>query len=214
MSTPYDKLPGGLKQLFSPRPGLRFLPAHDVAPEDRRTARITGVAAYLPALEAKVVAAKQSEAKELEPGDEGYEPPPTESWLEKRDNAAVKNQEHRKWMLTDGVKDLYKPSEDPTITADPFRTLFIARLSFDTVKDDLIREFERFGPVDRVKIVYNKGPTESEMLAKGVDRNKIAKKKRSGASQGYGFVMFKREDDMKGKVTLPSTLFYANTLFL
>ena len=67
------------------------------------------------------------------------------------------------------------------------------------MKDDLQREFERFGPVERVKIIFNKGPTEQELRERGIDPQRISKKHKSGASQGYAFVMFRREDDMKGK---------------
>lgn len=46
-----DKLPPNLLALFAPRPPLRFLPAQDHAAKDRRTARITALSDFLPALE-------------------------------------------------------------------------------------------------------------------------------------------------------------------
>lgn len=33
---------------------------------------------------------------------------------------------------------------------DAFRTLFVARLSYDATKEDLEMEFGRFGPIERV----------------------------------------------------------------
>lgn len=33
---------------------------------------------------------------------------------------------------------------------DAFKTLFVARLSYDTTEKDLEREFGRFGPIERV----------------------------------------------------------------
>lgn len=42
------------------------------------------------------------------------------------------------------------PSEDPQIRGDPFRTLFVSRLSYDVKEADLEREFGRFGPIERV----------------------------------------------------------------
>ena len=43
-----------------------------------------------------------------------------------------------------------KPQEDPNIRGDPFRTLFVSRLSYDVEPKDLEREFGRFGPIERV----------------------------------------------------------------
>ena len=42
------------------------------------------------------------------------------------------------------------PSKDPQVRGDPYRTLFVARLSYDTKEADLEREFGRFGPIERV----------------------------------------------------------------
>ncbi len=63
-----DKLPPNLLALFAPRPPLRWVPPADHAPEQRMTATINGVAAFLPQLQ---------EYKETDK----YEP--TESWLQK-----------------------------------------------------------------------------------------------------------------------------------
>ena len=63
-----DKLPANLLALFAPRPPLRYLPHCDYAPDKRRTAPITGVAAYLEALRTP---------------DPDYVP--TESWMQRRD---------------------------------------------------------------------------------------------------------------------------------
>ena len=46
------------------------------------------------------------------------------------------------------IKD--KPGEDPQVRGDVFKTLFVARLSYDTKETDLEREFGRFGPIERV----------------------------------------------------------------
>lgn len=45
---------------------------------------------------------------------------------------------------------LAEREEDPNIRGDAFKTLFVARLSFDTTEKDLEREFGRFGPIERV----------------------------------------------------------------
>jgi U1 small nuclear ribonucleoprotein 70kDa len=46
-----DKLPPNLLALFAPRPPLRWVPPADHAPGERKTAPITGIAAFLPALQ-------------------------------------------------------------------------------------------------------------------------------------------------------------------
>lgn len=66
-----DKLPPQLLALFAARPPLRWLEAPDHAPEKRITARIDGVAAFLP------------QYRQALATDDGYVP--TESWLDMRD---------------------------------------------------------------------------------------------------------------------------------
>lgn len=43
-----------------------------------------------------------------------------------------------------------KPHEDPNIRGDAFKTLIVARLSYDATEQDLESEFGRFGPIERV----------------------------------------------------------------
>jgi U1 small nuclear ribonucleoprotein len=79
-----DKLPPNLLALFAPRPGLRFLPPSDHAPEDRKTAAISGVAAFLPQLE------------EYKKSDH-YEP--TESWLERKFRVKQEKKQRQEKLL-------------------------------------------------------------------------------------------------------------------
>jgi U1 small nuclear ribonucleoprotein 70kDa len=169
-----DKLPPNLLALFAPRPPLRWVPPPDHAPEDRKTAPITGVAAFLPQLK-----------------EEFGDYTPTESWLEAKDRKILEKQAHQKYITGDGFKSLYTPNDDAQIRGDPFKTLFVGRLSYDTEIKDLEREFGRFGPIDRVRIVTDNG--ESDQAP-----NRVNKKSRKGKSKGYAFVVFEREQDMKG----------------
>ena len=43
-----------------------------------------------------------------------------------------------------------QPTEDPNIRGDAFKTLIVARLSYDATEQDVEREFGRFGPIERV----------------------------------------------------------------
>ena len=53
--------------------------------------------------------------------------------------------------LTILIMETDKPTEDPNIRGDAFKTLIVARLSYDADERDLEREFGRFGPVERVR---------------------------------------------------------------
>jgi RNA recognition motif-containing protein len=53
-------------------------------------------------------------------------------------------------MLTCIVGCTDKPDDDSQIRGDAFKTLFVARLSYDAKEADLEREFGRFGPIERV----------------------------------------------------------------
>ena len=48
---------------------------------------------------------------------------------------------------------IVKPNEDPNIRGDAFKTLIVARLSYDADERDLEREFGRFGPIERVRVM-------------------------------------------------------------
>lgn len=41
--------------------------------------------------------------------------------------------------------------QDENIQGDPFNTLFVARLSYDLQEEDLLREFEMYGPIKHVR---------------------------------------------------------------
>lgn len=80
-----DKLPPNLLALFAPRPPLRWTAPSDHAPEDRRTATISGLASFLPALE-------EYKATDV------YEP--TESWLQKKDRLQLEKKERQAQLAT------------------------------------------------------------------------------------------------------------------
>jgi U1 small nuclear ribonucleoprotein len=86
-----------------------------------------------------------------------------------------------------------KPQEDGQAVGDPYKTLFISRLVCfsstciiaradqypqhkNATENDLRREFEMYGTIERVRIVKDK----------------------KGRSRGYAFVVYERERDMKG----------------
>lgn len=149
-----DKLPPNLLALFAPRPPLRWLAAPDHAPEERKTTKITGLADYLPHLAAYK-------------DNDGYVP--TESWLQARDRKKLEKKQQQEKLLAEGPKNCElsshqlmvqldantgpdNPAEDANVRGDPFKTLIVARLSYDANESDLEKEFGRFGPIERVRL--------------------------------------------------------------
>lgn len=146
-----DKLPPNLLALFAARPPLRFLEPPDHAPQHRTTAPITGVAQFLPELQ------KYKETDVYNP---------TESWLQARDRKKREKKEkletllreapdHRQETINSATKQMLtwltdKPNEDPNVRGDAFKTLMVARLSYDADERDLEKEFGRYGPIERV----------------------------------------------------------------
>ncbi|TGJ82846.1 hypothetical protein E0Z10_g5909 [Xylaria hypoxylon] len=163
-----DKLPPNLLALFAPRPPLRWLPAPDRAPEERKTNKINGLAAYLP----EIAAYK---------GNDGYVP--TESWLQARDRKKWEKTEQQEKLLADGPKG-YNPTDDANVRGDPFKTLIVARLSYDANESDLEKEFGRFGPIERIRIITDTHAHERP-------------NKKKKPHRGYAFVVFDREKDMR-----------------
>ena len=186
-----DKLPPNLLALFAPRPPLRYLPPSDLPQEERRTHRIEGVASYIPDLRAKEANAKASERGELTEEDENHEPTPTESRLEKNDRLKYEKADYQAYLVNSGWKELYKPHEQlpQDLKGDAYKTIFIARLSFQADEKDLQQAFGRYGRIAQVRVIREQGQAKTEKAV----RNK-------GKSRGYAFVVFEREDDMKGTV--------------
>ncbi|OEH75777.1 RNA recognition motif-containing protein [Cyclospora cayetanensis] len=69
----------------------------------------------------------------------------------------------------------YKPLDDPKIEGDPFATLFVGKLSYETTEKKLKREFEVYGPIRRVRVVRDC----------------------EGKHRGYAFIEYERDRDMK-----------------
>uniref|UniRef100_A0A0D3HAK9 RRM domain-containing protein n=1 Tax=Oryza barthii TaxID=65489 RepID=A0A0D3HAK9_9ORYZ len=112
-----------------------------------------------------------------EPGDPEYAPPVPmcETKAEKKDRI-------RKSKLDQGAAKVaeelqkYDPQSDPNATGDPYKTLFVARLNYETSEHRVKREFEAYGPIKRVRLVTDK------------ETNK---------PRGYAFIEYMHTRDMK-----------------
>lgn len=110
-----------------------------------------------------------------------------------------------------------KPNEDPNVRGDPFKTLIVARLSYEADEHDLEKEFGRFGPIERVcilahplsriwpplwnvQVLTNLAYLQIRIVTDTHAHEKGNKKKKP--HRGYAFVVFEREKDMRGNTTI------------
>lgn len=128
-----DKLPPQLLALFAPRPPLRYVLPPDTAPEKRKTATVSGIASFLP---------------QITQHDQAYTPTDTAEQAKEKRRAAKAARAQK--LLREGIEN-YNPANDQQARGDPYCTLFVSRLSYDTTEHDLEKEFGKFGPVERVR---------------------------------------------------------------
>merc|ERR1712187_1033072 len=83
---------------------------------------------------------------------------------------------YKKDTLIINNKKSFAPMYDPNIDGNPFKTLFVGRLSHNVSEWRLRREFEEFGPLSRIRIVADK---------------------LTGKKRGYAFIEFERLENMK-----------------
>ncbi|SAM85066.1 related to SNP1-U1 small nuclear ribonucleoprotein [Ustilago bromivora] len=183
-------LPPSLIRLFAPRPPLEYvapISRHDRNPaatpltkdasllssSHRRRIRtpLTGVAATVERIASDTAAAGTSTddiAVETSTSNLTHAP------VTLAEIAAEKARADKAAIKSKGL-ETYKPSENANATADPYKTLFLARLSYDTTEKDLHRQFEAYGPIQQITLIRDK----------------------EGKSRGYAFIAYERERDMK-----------------
>ncbi|KAL4400005.1 hypothetical protein ACI68E_002918 [Malassezia pachydermatis] len=169
-------LPPPLLRLFAPRPPLEYarpLPgdkdpnakprsrtAKDVA--QRKIQPLEGIAAFLER-------ARQEISQHVTDADDETDAIVTQTEI-RREQKRRERAETQKRM-----REAYHPKEDTHAAGDPFKTLFVSRLSYDTTERDLAHEFDRYGPIENISIVRDL----------------------QGKSRGYAFILFERERDMR-----------------
>merc|ERR1712039_144487 len=105
------------------------------------------------------------------------DPPPKDDWespLERKKRRHKEKAEKHKKELKKLIES-YDPHKDANAAGDPFKTLFVARVSYDTTEKKLKREFEVFGSIKKVRMVYDQ----------------------KGKPRGYAFVEYEHERDLK-----------------
>ncbi|XP_037244411.1 U1 small nuclear ribonucleoprotein 70 kDa [Falco rusticolus] len=153
-------LPPNLLALFAPRDPIPYLPPLEKLPHEKHHNQpYSGIAPYI---------------REFE--DPRDAPPPTraETREERMERKRREKIERRQQEVETELK-MWDPHNDPNAQGDAFKTLFVARVNYDTTESKLRREFEVYGPIKRIYMVYNK---------------------RSGKPRGYAFIEYEHERDM------------------
>ncbi|KAI6695394.1 hypothetical protein NL676_023104 [Syzygium grande] len=131
-------LTANLLKLFEPRPPLEYKPP----PEKRKCPPYAGIGQFV--------------SHFAEPGDPEYAPPvqKAETPVERRARIHNLRLEKGAEKAAEELKQ-YDPNNDPNISGDPYKTLFVAKLSYETSESKLKREFESYGPIKRVRLVQD-----------------------------------------------------------
>lgn len=152
-------LPPNLLALFAPREPIPYLPPLDVLPWEKKPWPYSGIAEYVKLFE-----------------DPSETPPATRA--ETREERVARKQQERKERESESLKkkiEEWDLENDPNVEGDPFKTLFVGRINFDTSESKLRREFEQHGRVKRIKTIMNK---------------------ETAKPRGYAFVEYEKERDM------------------
>lgn len=103
-------------------------------------------------------------------------PPPTraETRDERRERKRREKAEQVAYKLEQEIA-MWDPHSSGASTMDPFKTLFIARINYDTSESKLRREFEVYGVIRKIVMVHDSS---------------------TGKPRGYAFVEYEHERDM------------------
>ncbi|KAL6770713.1 SMP12 [Auxenochlorella protothecoides x Auxenochlorella symbiontica] len=168
-----------LLKLFAPRPPLESVP---VPPPKPKAVPLSGIAQYMDKFagpgdpEYHGAQEVKEETRLFRSPELQYQARIDVETLPERDiRLAAEAQAAAAAAIREGL-ETWDPTKDPNVQGDPFKTLFVGRLSYDTSERKLRRELEEFGPIRRIRIVH--------------DRN-------TGKPRGYAFVEFEHKNDMK-----------------
>ncbi|XP_015366817.1 PREDICTED: U1 small nuclear ribonucleoprotein 70 kDa [Diuraphis noxia] len=152
-------LPPNLLALFAPRDPIPYLPPVAKLPHEKKTRGYLGVGSFMDLFE--------------DPEDT---PPPTkiETREERLERRRREKAEQVAYKLEQEIA-LWEPHSVANATTDPFKTLFVARINYDTSESKLRREFELYGPIKKIVVTHNK-----------ID----------GKPRGYAFIEYEYERDM------------------
>ena len=155
---PRPELPPHLQSLFNPKPPLPFVKV----PLKPKCRSYTGLAEYVDLFDQAPPQNTEIEQQNLEAQKPKHTP------MEVEDKYARHRREIEEALKT------WNPLQYEFDT-DPFKTLFVCRLSYETNERKLRREFEIYGTIRSIKII----------------------KDSNGKSRGYAFIEYENEKDFK-----------------
>ncbi|KAF7261372.1 hypothetical protein EG68_01290 [Paragonimus skrjabini miyazakii] len=155
-------LPPNLLALFAPRDPIPFLPPIEKHAQHRKLP-YTGVAQFL---------------GEFEDPSETPAPVRIETREERKERKRREKQEQANYKLEQDLA-LWNPKKNPNATSNPYNTMFVARLNYDTSESKLRRECEMYGRINQIVMVKNQ---------------------LTGKPRGYAFVEFEHEREMHAAV--------------
>eukprot|EP00747_Dinoflagellata_sp_TGD_P155832 gnl/TRDRNA2_/TRDRNA2_177618_c0_seq2.p1 gnl/TRDRNA2_/TRDRNA2_177618_c0~~gnl/TRDRNA2_/TRDRNA2_177618_c0_seq2.p1 ORF type:complete len:287 (+),score=-18.93 gnl/TRDRNA2_/TRDRNA2_177618_c0_seq2:525-1385(+) len=164
-------LPQDILALFHPSPLLQYI---KLAPINKRKFNDLGLACYTQNFE-KLIFMQHStpNGKKFVNKEYRYQVRFKKTFLEiikrREQECSIKNKNACKMAPFD-------PMNDPNVEGDPFKTLFVARLSYCVTERELWKNFEEYGTLSRVRIITDK---------------------LSGKHRGYGFIEFVHAEHMK-----------------
>ncbi|CAD8080782.1 unnamed protein product [Paramecium primaurelia] len=86
---------------------------------------------------------------------------------------------------------LWNPFEDPNITSEPYKTLFVSRLNYATTDKKLRKEFEEYGPIKSIRIIRDSTQDKPRGYAF------IEYESKNSVKQAYKYAVDKRIDGRK-----------------
>ncbi|CAF0919477.1 unnamed protein product [Didymodactylos carnosus] len=152
-------LPPNLLALFAPRDPVTYLPPVDKLPHEKKRLPYSGMSDFI---------------NKFESADETPAPTRIETKEERIERRRREKAEQVAYKLEQDLA-LWDPNSNEQATSDPYKTLFIARINYDTSEAKLKREFEVYGKIKNIRIVHN---SENEK------------------PRGYAFIEYEKENDM------------------
>lgn len=152
-------LPPNLLALFAPRDSIPFLPPPNKLPHEKKQKGYLGVGAFLDFFE-----------------DPTETPPPTR--VETREERLERRRRERAEQVAYKLEQeiaVWDPNTTTGCTGDAFKTLFVARINYDTSESKLRREFEGYGPIKKIVVIHDSV---------------------NGKPRGYAFIEYEHERDM------------------
>uniref|UniRef100_A0A914I5J4 U1 small nuclear ribonucleoprotein 70 kDa n=1 Tax=Globodera rostochiensis TaxID=31243 RepID=A0A914I5J4_GLORO len=133
-------LPDNLLALFAPRPPIQYKPPADDLFINRKHMDIGGIAEFVHGFE---------DPKDIPPK------PQIETREEKRGRKRKEKEELMAYKIEQGIAT-WTPADNPKATLDPYKTLFIGRINYETSESKIRREFEKYGKISKIVMVHDK----------------------------------------------------------